>query len=334
MYLERDDPLRKLLASSCYLTNDTVAFLEMCAGEMHKGIGTEVTPRTRFNLASITKAFTAVAVLHLVQSGRLDLQDEVNLHLAEPVAAWQGVTLHALLTHTAGFGAAVLTGDLHWLWKDRCRDMNTWWALVRSRVPDPALRGTWHYSNVGYVILGLVINHASHEEYFDYVRKVVFEPAGMSGTAFDELDLEHPLRAVGYEVYVDRPGEVARPRRSHTREIEIRGGPHGFAYATGADLVRFVRALLDGKLLDKTRTELLLNTSVPTNSPDSRAGYGIFRVRSNDQELLHLSGAGTGISAWIDHDLHKDVTTVVLSNYAQPAAHRVGRELRSLLSRA
>lgn len=308
--------------------------LEVCLGEMHKGTGAKITSRTRFNLASITKAFTAVAALRLVQGGRLDVHDEVNVHLAEPVASWRGVTLHDLLTHTAGFGPTVLTGDLYWLWKDRCRDMTTWWNLVRSRVPNPARRGTWHYSNVGYVILGLAVQHAAGEDYYDYVRRVVFEPTGMDGAGFDELDFEHPERAVGYEVYADQPGEAARPRRSHTRDIEIRGGPHGFAYATGADLVRFMRAILDGRLLDETRTRLLLNSFVPTNRPDSKSGYGVFRVHLNDRELLHISGAGTGISAWIDHDLHRDMTTVVLSNYAQPAAHRVGRELRSLLTHA
>lgn len=323
------------LFSGCVLVQgEDDPLLDVCIGETHKGAGAKITSRTRFNLASITKAFTAVAALRLVQDGRLGLHDEVNAHLPEPVDAWRGVTLHQLLTHTAGFGPAVLTGDLHWLWKDRCRDMTAWWNLVRSRVPDPAQRGEWHYSNIGYVILGLAIQHAAAEDYYDYVRRVVFEPPGMQGAGFDELDFEHPERAVGYEVHAERPDAPARPRRSHARDVEIRGGPHGYAYATAADLVRFMRAVLAARLLDAAHTRLLLDSFVPTNRPDSQAGYGLFRVHANDRELLHVSGAGPGISAWLDHDLKRDTTTVVLSNYGPPAAHRIGRELRSLLARA
>ncbi|PYE53869.1 CubicO group peptidase (beta-lactamase class C family) [Deinococcus yavapaiensis KR-236] len=321
--------------SGCVLVQGPAEpLLDMCLGEAHQATGAMITSRTRFNLASITKAFTAVAALRLAQEGRFDVHDEVNAFLPQPVNAWRGVTPHQLLTHTAGFDPAVLTGDLHWLWKDRCRDMAAWWHLVRFREPDAARRGGWHYSNVGYVILGLAIQHAAEEDYYTYVKRVVFDAAGMDGADFDELDFEHPERAMGYEVHASKPDLPARPRRSHVREVEIRGGPHGYAYSTAADLVRFIRALRGGQLLDEERTRLMLESVVPTNRPDSQAGYGLFHVHADERALLHVSGAGAGISAWLDHDLERDTTTVVLSNYAPPAAHRVGRELRSLLARA
>ncbi|CAM3524139.1 serine hydrolase domain-containing protein [Deinococcus frigens] len=322
------------LFSGCVLLRrGPETIFQACAGIANQASQTRIGAGTRFNLASLTKMFTAVGVLRMVQDGRLSLQDEINDHLPQCVDSWRGITVHELLTHTGGFGPAVLTGDLHWLWKDRCRDMETWWDLVKRCTPEREMHRHWHYSNVGYVILGVILQHAAQKDYFDTVRELIFKPAGMHGAGFDEIDFDHPERATGYELHIRHPTDLARPRRTHVREIEVRGGPHGYAYANAMDLVNFIQATRNGTLLDEARMHLLASTFVPTNRSDSQAGYGVFKVHADDRDLLHMSGAGTGISAWLDFDLSSELTTVVLSNYGPPAAHRVGRELRSLLTR-
>jgi D-alanyl-D-alanine carboxypeptidase len=273
---------------------------------------------TRFNIGSMGKMFTAVAVAQLVDRGRLAFDDALTRHLPEyPVGAARADTLHQLLAHTAGvgdfFGEAFFYAA-----KDRFRTVDDLVPLVRdaARAFEPGQR--WGYSNGGYVLLGAVVERASGRSYAEYVRENIHEPAGMTATDAGALDEIAPNLAGGYThlaVRYTNPGialgPAPSPRRSNQYMIPMTGGPAGGSYSTVGDLVRFAGALRGRVLLPAGPAETVL------------AG----------ERVVGHNGGAPGISGQLDAYPDADYTVAVLSNYDPPAAQRVAVFLRGLLAR-
>jgi CubicO group peptidase (beta-lactamase class C family) len=271
---------------------------------------------TKFNLGSINKSFTQIAICQLVQQGKLAPNDLLGKHLPEYPnrEAAQKVTIHHLLTHRSGLGD-FFNEKFESTPKDRIRTLQDYLALFADEPLLFAPGAQQRYSNGGYIVLGLIIEKVSGQNYFDYVREHVYKLAGMSNTDSYELDAVVENLATGYI----RNANGARIKNVYTKPA--RGSSAGGGYSTLADMHNFSRALLDNKLLNRTHTEWLLSgfespQPLPHTNAHSRreGGYGI-------------AGGAPGINAVLEIDFESGYTIIVLANDDPPSAERVNRKL-------
>jgi D-alanyl-D-alanine carboxypeptidase len=270
------------------------------------------TPETRFRIGSMNKMFTAVAALQLVEAGELALDDPVGKHLPDypnkEVAA--KVTVRHLLTHTGGtgdiFGAVFEQNRL------KLRRHGDYVELYGSNLLafEPGAR--FEYSNYGFILLGAVIEAASGQSYYDYVREHVFHPAGMTATDSLPESTDVPGRATGYM----RFGPSA-PWEPNTRTLPWRGTAAGGGYSTVRDLMRFAQALSSGKLISKA------SLAEATRSHRQQYGYG-FGVQGEGPLRSYGHGGGApGMNGELRIFPRLGYIVVGLSNLDPPAASRL-----------
>ena len=277
----------------------------------------ENTLQTRFRIGSMNKMITAVAVLQLVEAGKIDLTAPVGDYLTDypnaDVAAT--VTIHHLLTHTGGTGD--IFGPEFDAHRDELRTHHDYVELYGSRAPefDPGTR--WAYSNYGYVLLGAIIEAVTGQTYYDYVEDHIYEPAGMEATgSLPETELV-PDRAIGYTT---TPGGVRSP---NTDTLPYRGTAAGGGYSTVEDLTRFAEALLNHRLLSPPGTDLLLTAKVDSGLGEGYA-YGFEDLRDAEgRGPVGHSGGAPGINGDLKIYPSSGHVVAVLTNLDPPAAQRI-----------
>jgi CubicO group peptidase (beta-lactamase class C family) len=261
---------------------------------------------TRFNLGSINKVFTQLAVEQLAKSGRLSLDDPIGKFLPDyPNPDARQATVRQLLDMTSGigdfFGPEYMATP-----KDRIRDLADYLPLFASKPLLFKPGAGRQYSNGGYVVLGLIIEKASGQSYFDYVAENIYRPAGMENSGHAESDVPETNLASGYTRRWDEGNHEKEPRRNNIHTRPARGSSAGGGYATARDLVGFISAVRSGKLVGPAGW-----LSGPTA----------------------LAGGAPGINAELDIDPAPGYVVVVLSNYDPPAATTVAKKIAGLLRR-
>jgi CubicO group peptidase (beta-lactamase class C family) len=181
----------------------------------------------------------------------------------------------------------------------------------------------WAYSNTGMLVLGKVIEKASGQNYYDYIRENISKPAGMINSDCYELDRVNPNLAVGYQKEFTDSGVRFR---NNVFDHVIRGGPAGGGYSTVEDLLRFDLALRSHKLVGAEYTKLLLSAKPELNSPSYGYGFGI----DNERRIAGHSGGFPGISSNLDMFLESGYTAVVMSNYGG-ASQSVALKMQELV---
>ncbi|HEX5727508.1 MAG TPA: serine hydrolase domain-containing protein, partial [Longimicrobiaceae bacterium] len=239
---------------------------------------------TRFDLGSVGKVLTAVAVMQLAEQGKLSLDDPVSRHVpALPRSVADRVTVRQLLSHSSGLGELGPALDSALSVARTVPEMVA--LLTDTALAFPPGTG-FAYSNRGYLVLGAVIEGASGQDYFAYLREKVFAPAGIDRTGFFPQDSAVPGRAARYTRFPGlRSGFVPGPRRSTSVRLDWRGGPAGGVYSTAGDLAHFVRALQEGRLLGAA--SLAEMTRVRGEHP---WGYG-FQLMAPRGSYGHRGGA-------------------------------------------
>ena len=205
------------------------------AGLAVRETATPNTPETKFNIASIGKAFTRLAVEQLAAEGKLALSDPIGRYVAGLPEATSRVTLAQLIDHRGG------TGDIFGPRYDAAdrmalRELRDWLPLFASDPLDFEPGARQQYSNAGYVLLGLAIEKVTGRPYHDHVRERIFAPAGMADTDAYAVDAKVANRATGY---ARQGGEVVENRGS----LPWRGSSAGGTYSTVDDLRRFADML-------------------------------------------------------------------------------------------
>jgi CubicO group peptidase (beta-lactamase class C family) len=263
---------------------------------------------TRFNIASMGKMFTAVAIMQLVQAGKVSLDDRVGKYLPSypNQTVRDEVTIHQLLTHTAGLGDFL--GKYAKVTKDGYKAVSDYLPLFGNDAPLFKPGSRLAYSNTGFMVLGLVIEAASGETYFDYVRRHIFEPAGMTDTDAYELDDVVPRMAIGYARSPDRPGTW----RNNLFANVVKGGPAGGSYSTAADLLKFSNALMHERLLDKASVALL--TTGKEKYGSRMYAYGFTEEILNGHRLIGHGGGNVGIADELMIFTDLGYTVVVMTN--------------------
>jgi CubicO group peptidase (beta-lactamase class C family) len=284
------------------------------------------SPRTRFDTASITKLFTAVATLQQIESRAFALDTGVVEYLGLSATALSpAITPYHLLTHTSGIGddADEEAGERYEdLWIERpnysATETEHFLGNFATKPPNFAPGGGCRYCNAGYVLLGLMVERAAQLPYRDYVTSRVFAPAGMDRSGFFRMDLSEADVAEGADPVVDEQGRVTGWHRNIYSYPPI-GSPDGGAHVTAEDLARFHRALLAGRLLGPRPTAAMLTpkeTYRPRGAGMHLMGFG-FEFETDADGAVRTywkEGINAGASGELSYYPAADLTVVVLSN--------------------
>lgn len=309
----------------------TVTLLEQGYGLASRAWQVPCTPDIRFDTASITKLFTAVAALQQVEAGAFGLDTSVTEYLGLTGTQISGdVTPYHLLTHTSGIAddADEEAGEKYEdLFRDRpnyaVRTTRDILPAFVDKPPNFAPGQGCRYCNVGYVLLGLMVEVASGLSYREYVAEHVFSPAGMENALFAAMDVVSPRIAEGAEPMHDGGGARVGWRRNIYSYPPI-GSPDGGAHVTAADLVAFHDALRSGRLLSAEMTAAMLRPQVvkgPRGSGSHHTGFGLEFGTDADGTVTSYwkEGINVGVSGILTHYPQCGVTAVVLSTTQEGA---------------
>ena len=288
--------------------------------------GVPCTMDTRFDCASMTKLFTAVVALQVIDEGGFALDTDVVSYLGlEGTALGPGITPYHLLTHTSGIAddadeeAGESYEDLFVATPNYAvRTTEDHLPFFVHKEPNFAPGAGCRYCNSGYMLLGLMVERARGVPFVDCVADRVFRPAGMTRSGFFSMDRVEPDVAEGVDPVTGPDGEIAGWRRNIYSYPPI-GSPDGGAHVTAGDMVRFHRALVGGELLSAAATQAMLEPKVPYR-PDELQGrmtgfclqfeqHTDGRIRSSWKE-----GINVGASGILAHYPEPDITLVMLSN--------------------
>jgi CubicO group peptidase (beta-lactamase class C family) len=257
--------------------------------------------KTRFHIASISKVFTAAAILQLQEQGRLRVSDSVARYLPD-FPQGDRITLHNLLTHTSGIPDINGLAD----YDTFARSHHTLEQIVAkfAGLPLEFQPGSKaEYSNSNYNLLAMIIEKVSGESYGDYLAKHILAPCGLQDTGYDGNSSQIiTLAASGYE-----PFELTGYQKAPYLDWSNKTGS-GSLYSTVGDLFRFDRALNSGKILKaSTRKQYYVD------GDENTYGWYLFRTRGGHR-AMSAKGRGPGFAAELDDFPDDDVTIVVLSN--------------------
>jgi CubicO group peptidase (beta-lactamase class C family) len=272
------------------------------------------TSQTRFRLASLTKPFTAIAVLMLHAEGKLNINDSVCLYIQPCPPAWQSVTIRHLLSHTSGIPNYTDFFDF-----ELSEMQNTTPGELIGRFRDLPLNyepgSMYYYNNSGYVLLGVIIEHASGQTYEDFLRANIFEPLNMENTGYDHnVNFIHD-QAIGYStVGIEAPFiDVSTLHAA------------GSLYSTVEDMYRWEQALYDNYLLPRSLREEMFT---PVHY-----GYGYgWRIGTMfDRPAMSHPGFINGFSNYMVRFPNTRTFIIVCSNLEVAPAQSMAQHIASLI---
>ncbi|HWH68810.1 MAG TPA: serine hydrolase domain-containing protein, partial [Candidatus Sulfotelmatobacter sp.] len=273
------------------------------------------TPATMYALASVSKQFTAAAILLLVQDGKIGLNDPLTNYFSWAPKEWSEVRVRHLLTHTSGIREEVHKGDfLEWERQEHNQE-----EVVRSAFgPLLARPGEqFRYSNTGYRVLGMLIEKASGQSYWDFLEHRIFRPLGMAATRNSDPETVIPNRARGYGV-------------SDGRLINRDPVTASSAFAQGAlmssvlDLAKWDAALNSEVLFKQSSLQEMWAPVRLNDGTTSNYGFGWFLKPVNHHTAVAHGGDMPGFTAFIWRFLDDQLTVVVLSNCDSANTARIG----------
>jgi D-alanyl-D-alanine carboxypeptidase len=269
---------------------------------------------TKFNLGSIDKIFTKIAIGQLVAAHKLSYDDKLAKFLPDypNTDAAEKITIRQLLDHTSGVGD-IFGAEYRATPKEKLRTISDFIPLFANKplAFDPGTKQA--YSNGGYVLLGAIIERVSGMSYYDYVEKNIFRPLGMADTAFYESGKPTPNMAEGYtNLNVDPASGKKRQNNFFSRPA--RGSSAGGGYSTANDMLKFSLAYQNG------------HVQVPADDPQDQAPAA-------KPVSLGIAGGSPGVNAGLEIIAEKGYTVIVLSNYDPPSAEKPTRQLAALVGR-
>lgn len=274
------------------------------------------TPQTRFRIGSLTKQFTAMAILILQERHALNVQDSICKYLPQCPGAWQPITIHHLLTHTSGLPDYMYTVNL--TDEDRAyspltRDLDR----LRKGSLDFAPGTKFNYCNSGYVLLGHIIEKVSGKSYGDFVRENIFASLKMINTGYDYNGLILKHRAAGYTLR----GETLIAAPFVDMSIPFAAGG---LYSTVEDLYLWDQALYTEKLISKESLAMMF-TPFKKNY-----GYGWFIDEQFKRLRISHGGRIEGYMNSIERFPAERFTVIVMSNLDTSSTDRIAQNLSAV----
>lgn len=280
---------------------------------------TQAAPRTNYRLASVSKQFTATAVLLLARDGKLGLDDPVRKWLPSlPAEAADAITVKHLLTHTSGLidYEDLMAEDA----AEQIHDAGVLELLATQKRTYFPPGSSYRYSNTGYALLALIVEKASGKRYAAFLHERIFAPLGMDRTvAYEKGVSEVADRAYGYSL-ID--GRWQRTDQSSTSAVLGDGG----IYSSIEDLAKWDAAQYDDRLLDARSRKLATTPWTKTDDPAIEYGYG-WRITG---DTLWHSGETIGFRNVIVRYPQRRLTVVVLTNRDDPEPYRTALKIAEL----
>ena len=277
------------------------------------------TLETKFRLASLSKIFTATAILQLAEQGKLSLDDKLGKYLpidefADPRT--KDIKIRHLLTHQSGWAS---------YWNDpyfsenrvQLRTVADYMSFIK-KLPlnfDPGSKTA--YSNSGYVVLGAVIEAAAGMDYYDYVDQYIYQVADMPNSGSFELDHIVENLATCYTNYNYQSEKVAKDYPFENIFYSApKGVPAGSSISTTGDLLNYLEAVVSKKILNQSSVDFL------------RAGIG---SRDKPGAFIFHNGGGQGSNTWMQCNVENGYSIIVLGNYGPPTSSKVVRHIGKFL---
>jgi len=250
------------------------------------------SPTTRFNIASMTKQFTAASILLLEDRGKLKTDDFVKKYLPDTPASWDKVTIYHLLTHTSGIP------------DDAARyEPGTPDKLVfNDRLLNSQPGEQWVYTNLGYIVLGYLLERISGQTYEEFVQENIFKPLGMNDSGLMSFVSVLPRRASGYW-----PGSNGIENADRSFDTRL-GFSSGSLYSSTEDLLRWEEGLFGGKILSPA--------SLRKMTTAFKSGYacGLYAKRVNGRLMIEHDGNNIGFNSDMAYYPEDRIAVIVLAN--------------------
>lgn len=273
-----------------------------------------VNDSTKFDIASVTKMFTAAGIAKLYEEGKIGLDDTILNHFEDfpNREIGQSTTIRQLLSHTSGISDFFMQSEYLHTDRYRLRKLTDYDRFYKTLHSNTSQIGSMHYSNTNFMILGRIIEKVSNQDYYTFMKEQIFHPLEMHDTGFYEHDIAIDNMAVGYTTDSQAVTEFGVPddgrSRANSYMRPAKGMPAGGAYSTTHDLLRFLKALSTGELFDSETYEMFVR-------PDGD-GYalGFQRFNVDGVSVIGHSGGFYGVSSQVFYLPDQKYHIVVLSN--------------------
>lgn len=258
------------------------------------------SPTTKFRIGSLTKQFTAAAILLLEEKGKLKITDTLKKYMTDVPSAWDAITIFNLLTHTSGIPNYTRFPEFSSI-TTSTKKPEEQIELFRNKPLDFQPGTNYAYNNSGYVLLGYLIEKISGISYQDFIAEHIFGPLGMTDSGYDSHSSIILQRASGYEMCDNGP------RNTDYLDMSI---PYsaGSLYSTTQDMLRWVERLFSGKLLSLVSLKKMI-TPFKNNY-----GFGVINQPINYHESIMHAGSINGFNSLLVHSPIDKLTVISLSN--------------------
>lgn len=278
-----------------------------------------VTQQTKFRLASITKGFTAMAVMMLHEKGKLKLQDSICKYLVDCPETWKLVTVRNLLNHTSGIPDYASAPDfMRTISLPLTNDELI--ANFKNKPLQSAPGENFAYSNSNYILLGLIVEKVAGQPYAVFLQENIFAPLNMKNSGYDDNSTLLKHRAIGYIKQLDK---IVNARYMDMTNAYAAGA----LYSTAEDLLIWNQALETEKLVSRKSLDEIFTEG------KGGVGYGWFINRNANRLLITQGGLNSGFAASIFRYPEEKTCIILLNNFenAAPFLARIGRDLTAIL---
>lgn len=279
---------------------------EYCNGYSDLNTKDTLNDNTVFQIASVSKSFTALSALILYERGQLDLNGSVVDYI--PEFPFPKITIKNLMQHTSGLPNYMYFVDNYWAEDRPLTNEDVLQLLIEHVTNRDCHPGQRHnYSNTGYAMLALVVERVSGKRFYDFVRDEIFNPLGMTNTfAWNAVDVENSRVAIGYA------SRYRGSRHNHSPLDEVLGDKS--IYSTTHDLLKYDQALYTSLLVSDTTLQQAFSPTVTTRGRSYNYGYG-WRLKDMDgHHVIYHNGLWNGFTSSLTRFPDQHMTIILLNN--------------------
>lgn len=315
-----------------YIIKDNEILYENVTGFADLANEVQNSLETKFASASAGKVFVAVAILQLIEQGKMQFEDTLGTLLDMNLGQIdKDVTVRQLLTHTSGvpdyFDESVM-GEYEELWIDypnyKIRRNNDLFPLFMNKPMMYSKGEKFQYNNSGYVLLASIIEKVTGMYFDEYLQKNVFDVCDMTSTGYYELD-RLPAKCASNYIWC----EDTKSYRTNIFSVDVKGTGAGGAFITVKDIASFWNGLISGKLLSKEMVEQMFTKQSGDGSDEEEGyyGYGVWIIENeNGMDIPYFQGCDPGVSFISEYNPNNNMISVFVSNYCD----NVWKEMRKI----